>query len=226
MAALLMRMASLLRPANEDDATQLGKIKIVQWNQKDLTRTDTEPHKERIDKVARTIRDMAPDVCVLEEVVSGGGGERAVKEIVAKLNEYAKSDDWRYALSNLVDPMKTKKKEHYAVIWQKASMGDQPLHYRKNGEVPLAGQNILANSDSFSPDPPQELEIDGVKINLAGPRGGYSKLHERFPDLPGCFDRCPVVSSFGIIKKKLQNQKIKKLVKLLTSPSIIGLCPM
>ena len=47
---------------------------------------------------------MAPDVCVLEEVVSGGGGDRAVKEIVAKLNEYAKSDDWRYALSDLVTP--------------------------------------------------------------------------------------------------------------------------
>lgn len=185
MAALLTRITSLLRPAEEDDATQPGKIKIVQWNQKDLTRSDKGDSKERIDKVSRTIRDMAPDVCVLEEVVSGGGGERAVKEIVAKLNEYAKSDDWRYALSNLVDPMKTRKKEHYAVIWQKASMGDQTWR-----------QNILANSDSFSLDPPQELEIDGVQINLAGPRGGYSKLHERFPDLPGCFDRCPVVFSF------------------------------
>ena len=53
------------------------RITIVQWNQKDLTRTDTRLSGDRIEKVAKTINNMIkidnPSVIAMEEVVSGEG---------------------------------------------------------------------------------------------------------------------------------------------------------
>ncbi len=83
----------------------------------------------------------------MEEVVSGDGGERAVAEIVEKLNEKLnkklqdknlQDDDWTYALSAVVNPNSPRKKERYAVIWRKSHMGEY-------GEENVRHQCIMPN---------------------------------------------------------------------------------
>ena len=190
-------MAETISRRGRHKTNKAEQITIVQWNQKDLTRTDTDLSGDRIEKVAKTINNMDnPSVIAMEEVVSGEGGERAVKEIVAKL----KKDDWTYALSDVVNPNSPRKKERYAVIWRKSHMGEDVRHQciMPNGFLPRDSDvNIGAGSIDLN------VNINDINdINLEG----YKKLKERFPEFrdtatPG-FDRCPVVFSFDNVQRE------------------------
>lgn len=136
------------------------QITIVQWNQKDLTFTGTELSKERIKKVATTIKSISKaSVIAMEEVVSGIGGVKAVQQIVNQLNEDAKQD-WKYELSAVVNPNSPRKKEHYAVIWRKSHMGEDVVCRR-----------IMPNG--FEPVRPDDDEADINTGNADNNTNGY-----------------------------------------------------
>ena len=152
------------------------QITIVQWNQKDLTRTDTDLSGDRIEKVAKTINNMDnPSVIAMEEVVSGEGGERAVKEIVAKL----KKDDWTYALSDVVNPNSPRKKERYAVIWRKSHMGEY-------GEENVRHQCIMPNGFlARDSDVNISADIDLCNVNINDINlEGYKKTKRKVSRIP------------------------------------------
>ena len=75
-----------------------------------------------------------PSVCVFEEIRTGGGGERALTEIVQYLNDPKKSSDntWTFETSGEVNPM-SRRRELYAVLWRKSVMGDLLADERGNG---------------------------------------------------------------------------------------------
>jgi len=151
-----------------------------------------------------------PSVIAMEEVVSGDGGERAVAEIVEKLNEKLnkklqdknlQDDDWTYALSAVVNPNSPRKKERYAVIWRKSHMGEY-------GEENVRHQCIMPNGFlARDSDVNISADIDLCNVNINDINlEGYKKLKERFPEFrdtatPG-FDRCPVVFSFDNVQRE------------------------
>ena len=73
-----------------------------------------------------------PSVCVFEEIRTGGGGERALTEIVKYLNEKTSDNTWTFKTSGEVNPM-SGRRELYAVLWRESIMGDLLADETENG---------------------------------------------------------------------------------------------
>jgi hypothetical protein len=141
---------------------------IVQWNQKDLTFLEEsaegyEQSKERIENLGRTIRDMnnTPSVCVFEDIRTGGGGERALTEIVKYLNDPQNTSDntSTFETSGEVNPM-SRRRELYAVLWRESIMGDLLADETENGhrlmtnDLTLTLTLTLRQAQEHTPEPP------------------------------------------------------------------------
>ena len=105
-----------------------------QKNKKELREALPLSHQQslkRAENMIRTLKDSGGvnglAACVIEEVRTGGGGERAVEFITGELNRLEPSEKshetWRAQVSGVVNPM-SGKKEKYAIIWNFDLLGD------------------------------------------------------------------------------------------------------
>ncbi|WP_264534794.1 endonuclease/exonuclease/phosphatase family protein [Flavobacterium sp. N1736] len=87
-----------------------SQVKIVSWNIENFGKSKTD---SQLNSIANTVRNY--DIVVIQEVVAGYGGAKAVTKLAEILNE--KGTKWDYSIS---DPTSgtSYKKERYAYIWK------------------------------------------------------------------------------------------------------------
>lgn len=203
-------------PVSKKSSTKNPKkpsVVIVQWNQKDLTlleeRADgyAQSH-ERIQKLGRTIRDMnnMPSVCVFEEIRTGGGGLRALTEIVKYLNTETSDNTWTFKTSGEVNPQ-GRRRELYAVLWRTSVMGNLIADKEENGhrlmtdgfnpvdKLRATSRRQDAAEEEEKEDTLNVFKIGQADINMSEATELWKNM-DKFGNVNLYFDRAPVLFSF------------------------------
>lgn len=141
-----------------------------------------------------------PSVCVFEEIRTGGGGERALTEIVQYLNEKTSDNTWTFETSGEVNPM-SRRRELYAVLWRKSVMGDLLADERGNGHRLMTnGFNprefrAASRRQENAVEEENEFRIGAAMINMNEATDLWRKM-DMFGSVSRYFDRAPVLFSF------------------------------
>jgi hypothetical protein len=99
---------------------QRSRLRVMSWNIRKLT-FPTERGERRMEMLARTVADVAPDVLLVQEVQASPGGAAAIDELLRILRELCPGQ--RYA-SRLSLPVPTNRPaEIFAVLWSAVALG-------------------------------------------------------------------------------------------------------
>ena len=203
---------------------------IMQWNQKELTllcsveeakaakgrrqplldNPKYEQSIKRVENIVRTIINSGPMIgnnkqgpaaCVIEEVRTGGGGERAIKYIKDELNDHFEGlghslGAWKAQLSGEVNPF-SGKKEHYVIIWNSDLLGDlvNVSDYRL---MPEGFKGCGGSRDDEKQIDKYDLLIGKAEIDLTRVRKIWEKMNccQLGWHANARFDRMPALFSF------------------------------
>lgn len=212
---------------------------IIQFNQQQLSTTHKDSEK-RIQNLATTIWDIGNKsgfaACVMEEILVGGG-EEAVKQIVAILNTKGFGDVYRFKCSGVVNPVEGGTREKYAIIWNERLLGPL-LDDEENGYRLLTnGIEQLKRRIATEDEKHEQVDTDKIgsaTIDLSRGRevwnaigavgGGINTVFPQFERMPALFSFHPpafekpihimAAHSATLNDKDKQNQNIAESILL------------
>ena len=109
----------LFPPDNQAHSPQ-DRLRVMSWNIRKFTQTD---RSERLRHLKACIAKVMPTVLLIQEVQTGGGGERALDALVRLLAQLP-GTEYRCTLSPRVSS--DRPSEHHACVWNACVLGKAP----------------------------------------------------------------------------------------------------
>ena len=109
----------LFPPDNQAHSPQ-DRLRVMSWNIRKFTQTD---RSERLRHLKACIAKVMPTVLLIQEVQTGGGGERALDALVRLLAQLP-GTEYRCTLSPRVSS--DRPSEHHACVWNACVLGEAP----------------------------------------------------------------------------------------------------